>query len=196
MLILSLAVIGLSLVVTGDSFLITFFIVILFHQMFEGIALGSRIATIGTAHDTHAAPAAVAPAYANSDADKTVDVNADSSSDNIIQSAPAGLSMTKKLSLAAAFAFITPIGMAIGLGVLNQFNGNDKSTLIAIGTLDAVSAGILVWVGVVEMLAGDWMTGMHGHKAELADAPLPIVGLGMFGLIAGLVLMSFIGKWA
>jgi zinc transporter 1/2/3 len=106
------------------------------------------------------------------------------------------LSMKKKLGLAALFAFITPIGMAIGIGVLQKFNGNDRSTLIAIGTLDALSAGILVWTGLVEMWAADWMTGSHGHKAELADANMLTVALGGFGLISGMTVMSILGKWA
>lgn len=40
---------GVRLVVAGDTFL-TLFVVILFHQMFEGIALGTRIAQLGQ-HD-------------------------------------------------------------------------------------------------------------------------------------------------
>jgi zinc transporter 1/2/3 len=51
--------------------------------------------------------------------------------------------------MAAAFALISPIGMAIGLGVLHSFNCNTR------GTLDALSAGILVWVGIVDMWARD-----------------------------------------
>lgn len=50
--------------------------------------------------------------------------------------------MHVKLLMAAAFALITPLGMAIGIGVLNKFNGNDPSTIIALGTLDSFSAGI------------------------------------------------------
>lgn len=107
-----------------------------------------------------------------------------------------GLSLRKKMGLASLFAFVTPLGMAIGIGVLQRFNGNDPSTIIAIGTLDALSAGILVWVGVVEMWAGDWMTGSHGRKAELADADPVTVGLAGFGLVGGLVVMSVLGKWA
>ena len=104
--------------------------------------------------------------------------------------------MKKKLGLASLFAFVTPIGMAIGIGVLQKFNGNDKSTIIVIGTLDALSAGILVWVGVVEMWAADWMIGSHGHNAELAEANIATVSLGAFGLIAGMAVMSLLGKWA
>lgn len=184
--------------VSGDSFFLTLFVVILFHQVFEGIALGTRIATIGTDHHATTASAAGAvshdEAHAGSDADKST--AADGSSTQSPVAAPGGLSTKRKLVLASLFAFITPIGMAIGIGVLNQFNGNDKSTLIAIGTLDAFSAGILIWVGVVEMWAGDWMMGHHGHKPELADADLPTVLLGGFGLVSGLILMSLLGKWA
>ena len=46
-------------------------------------------------------------------------------------------SLSTKLVMALMFALITPIGMAIGIGVLNKFNGNDPSTLIALGTLDS-----------------------------------------------------------
>ncbi|KAF5022433.1 hypothetical protein F66182_5518 [Fusarium sp. NRRL 66182] len=188
--------IGLTLVVAGDEYFLTLFVVILFHQMFEGIALGSRIATIGTAADSHV-PTLSSPSQDNAsaqDSDKASPASTETVSTEEI--APVGLSMKKKLGLASLFAFITPIGMAIGIGVLQQFNGNDKSTLIAIGTLDALSAGILVWVGLVEMWAADWMTGGHGHKAELADADLLTTVLAFFGLISGLVLMSLLGKWA
>ena len=136
--------------VAGDSFFITLFIVILFHQMFEGIALGTCIAEL---------PQAAAGTL-------------------------------QKLIMAGTFALITPIGMAIGIGVLNQFIGNSPSTIVAIGTLDALSAGILAWVGIVEMLARDWM---HG---KLLNAGLIRTSSAMFALVCGLVLMSVLGKWA
>ncbi|KAJ5156457.1 hypothetical protein N7492_009260 [Penicillium capsulatum] len=142
--------IGLTLVVAGDSFYKTLLVVIVFHQFFEGLALGARIATL---------PGAIFPS---------------------------------KALMAGAFALITPIGMAIGLGVLNSFNGNEKSTLIALGTLDALSAGILVWVGVVDMWARDWVI----EGGEMLDAKLGRVMAGGFSLVVGLVLMGLLGKWA
>ncbi|KAF2197099.1 zinc/iron transporter [Delitschia confertaspora ATCC 74209] len=142
--------IGLTLVVAGDSFFITLFVVILFHQMFEGIALGTRIAELSAAYIT----------------------------------------LTKKLLMALPFALITSMGMAIGIGVIQQFNGNDPATLIAIGILDAFSSGILIWVGLVEMWAHDWVFG------EMANTSVVETGVGLFSLMAGALIMSVLAKWA
>ena len=142
--------IGLTLVVAGDSFFLTLFAVIVFHQMFEGIALGTCIAGLPSS----------------------------------------SISLLHKLVLATVFAFITPIGMAIGIGALNQFNGNSPGTIVAIGTLDALSAGILAWVGIVEMLARDWMHGLLLH------AWMVRTGIAMTALVSGMVIMSVLGKWA
>lgn len=94
--------------------------------------------------------------------------------------------------MGVAFALITPLGMAIGIGVLNQFNGNDATTLWVIGTLDALSAGVLIWVGLVDMWARDWVI----EGGDMVEAGIGRVSLGGISLVAGLVLMSFLGKWA
>lgn len=138
---------GITLVVAGDSYFVTLFVVIMFHQMFEGIALSSRIAALDT-------------------------------------------KLTKKLIMADVYALVTPVGMAIGIGTLKTFNGNDPSTIIAIGSLDSFSAGILIWTGLVELWAHDWIFG------SLATASLVKTSVAMFSLIAGFILMSVLGKWA
>ncbi|KAJ9634951.1 high-affinity Zn(2+) transporter zrt1 [Coniosporium tulheliwenetii] len=125
--------IGLTLVVAGDSFFLTLFAVIVFHQAFEGIALGTRIAELPSTKNT---------------------------TDSGSHGRPVSLAF--KLCMGLTFALITPIGMGIGIGVLDRFNGSDPATLVAIGTLDALSAGILAWVGLVEMWAHDWL---HGELA-------------------------------
>ncbi|KAJ9658049.1 high-affinity Zn(2+) transporter zrt1 [Coniosporium apollinis] len=153
--------IGLTLVVAGDSFFLTLFAVIVFHQAFEGIALGTRIAELPSAKNT---------------------VDSEYHGPHV--------SLAFKLCMGLAFALITPIGMGIGIGVLDRFNGSDPATLIAIGTLDALSAGILAWVGLVEMWAHDWL---HG---ELAHASVGRAVAGGCSLVGGLALMSLLGKWA
>lgn len=155
--------IGLTLVVSGDSFFKTLFIVIVFHQAFEGIALGARIAELPSASST---------------TDQTTKVIGKP------------VTMTTKIIMGAMFALVTPVGMAIGIGVLDQFNGSDPATLIAIGTLDAVSAGILAWVSLVEMWAADWM---HGPLARASPLTTTVA---IIALMLGMALMSLLGKWA
>jgi solute carrier family 39 (zinc transporter), member 1/2/3 len=194
--------------------------------MFEGIALGTRIASLGfpansnghthgPGHHGHfhgpkqpspstfaeelvAAsdhPAHASPNAANSESDSkspTTENTHTAVTDGTKPSRPVStFPMRKKIMLAAAFAIVTPLGMGIGIGVLQNFNGNDPSTIIAIGTLDALSAGILVWVGVVEMWAHDWMLG-----GEMTTAGPVRTALGMVALVAGMALMSLLGKWA
>ena len=119
-------------------------------------------------------------------------VTREPSSEGTPEKEGASVSFAKKMLMALAFALITPLGMAIGIGVLKQFNGNDPSTLIALGTLDSLSAGILIWVGLVEMLAHDWL--MPG--GELTNAKAGTVGVAGVALVAGMALMSLLGKWA
>ncbi|KAI1497842.1 hypothetical protein F5X99DRAFT_353693 [Biscogniauxia marginata] len=185
--------VGLTLVVAGDSVFITLFVVIVFHQAFEGIALGTRIASMGSTiagGDTAASHVSSETTQAPKPTTESPTVSSSLSSDKVEEDRKS-LSTTKKLIMAGAFAITTPIGMAIGVGVLHRFNGNDPSTIVAIGTLDAFSAGILVWVGVVEMWAGDWTSG-----GELANAGLLVTTMGGVGLVAGMALMSFLGNWA
>lgn len=183
--------VGLTLVVAGDSVFITLFVVIVFHQAFEGIALGTRIASAGRMiidNENNASP------HSRRDSKEMSEISGVEG--NGMRSPNGGgvwkpLGMMKKLAMASAFAVVTPVGMAIGIGVLHQFNGNDPSTVIAIGTLDALSAGILIWVGVVEMWATDWMFG-----GELENAGAGTTLLAGFGLVAGFILMGLLGKWA
>jgi len=142
--------IGLTLVVSSDRFFRTLLIVIVFHQFFEGLALGARIALL---------PGKIFPS---------------------------------KFLMCIAFTLITPIGMAIGLGVLNSFNGNNPSTVLTFGVLDAVSAGILIWVGLVDMWARDWVI----EGGELVSSNVIKTLVAGTSLVLGVILMSILGKWA
>jgi solute carrier family 39 (zinc transporter), member 1/2/3 len=196
--------------VSGDSFLLTLFAVVLFHQMFEGMALGSCIAALGSSSaagsvsgsgsgmSCHSpAPHGTAAATDDYEALPTAEGRQHhglkaAGSGTGIGSGTTKVSTARKLSLAAVFALVTPAGMAIGIGVLDQFNGNDPQTIVAIGVLDALSAGILLWVGIVEMWAADWA--VVGGAMVDAGVAKTVTGLG--ALVAGMVAMSVLGKWA
>ncbi|GAA5853026.1 hypothetical protein JCM8547_004776 [Rhodosporidiobolus lusitaniae] len=142
--------IGVSLGASGGSQWTPLFIAIVFHQMFEGLALGSRIGQLIW---------------------------------------PAG-QWTRKWFMAMAFGLITPIGIGIGMGVHASYNPNSGAALLSIGILDSISAGILIYGGIVEMLYHDFM---HG---QLSSARLPRVGAAILIVLAGSLCMSVLGKWA
>jgi zinc transporter 1/2/3 len=103
-----------------------------------------------------------------------------------------GAIFPSKAFMAVAFALITPTGFAIGLGVLRTFNGDSGGTLIALGTLDALSAGSRVWVGVVDMWARDSVI----EGGETMNAKLGKLFTGGISFISGLVLIGLLRRWA
>jgi zinc transporter 1/2/3 len=51
---------------------------------------------------------------------------------------------------AILFGIMTPIGIAIGLGVRHTYNPDSTTASIVSGILDSLSAGILIYTGLVE----------------------------------------------
>ncbi|EEQ29685.1 low-affinity Zn(2+) transporter zrt2 [Microsporum canis] len=142
--------IGLTLAVAGEEFK-TLFIVLAFHQTFEGLGLGSRLATIPWPNSKRHTP----------------------------------------YLLAVAFGLSTPIAIAIGLGVRHSYPPEGRTTLIVNGIFDSISAGILVYTSLVELMAHEFM-----FSTSMRRAPIQTV-LSAFGLLClGALLMALLGKWA
>ncbi|KAF3923400.1 hypothetical protein ABW21_db0205903 [Orbilia brochopaga] len=109
-------IIGLTLAVTGDEFTILF-IVLVFHQTFEGLALGTRLAVVPFSKARRATPYVMAVAY--------------------------GLS--------------TPLAIAIGLAARKSYTSNSSRAILVQGIFDAVSAGILLYTGLIELMAHEFL---------------------------------------
>ena len=101
----------------------------------------------------------------------------------------AGYSKTKYILLAAAFVVVTPLGVAIGIGVHSSYNGESKAALGTEGVFDSVSAGILIYNGLVDLILPTFAP---------AEVPgkwyLQVAGFG--ALYSGAAIMALIGKWA
>lgn len=52
---------------------------------------------------------------------------------------------------AILYGLTTPLGIAVGLGVRTTYNPESTTASIVSGTLDALSAGILIYTGLVEV---------------------------------------------
>ncbi|BDD55421.1 high-affinity Zn(2+) transporter zrt1 [Monascus purpureus] len=92
--------------------------------------------------------------------------------------------------LCLAYGLTTPISIAIGLGVRTSYAPNSKTAMIVQGVLDAISAGILIYTGLVELLARDFLFDPDRTKSRLRL--LFMVVCMLFG--AGI--MALLGKWA
>ncbi|KAG6021699.1 hypothetical protein E4U41_002424 [Claviceps citrina] len=90
--------------------------------------------------------------------------------------------------LAIGFALSTPVGIAAGIGAKPD---NAATQKLINGIFDSVSAGILMYTGLVELLAHEFMFNPHMRRAPLK------IQLFAFGCVAfGVTIMALLAKWA
>lgn len=93
--------------------------------------------------------------------------------------------------LGLAYGLSIPIAIAIGLAVRRSYPPNGRTTLIVNGVFDSISAGILIYVGLVELLAHEFM-----FTQSMRKAPVRSVLIAFALLCLGAALMALLGKWA
>lgn len=91
--------------------------------------------------------------------------------------------------MACFFAFTTPAGIAIGAAISSFYNANSPLALIFEGTLDAISAGILVYMALVDLIAADFLS-----KRMSCNVKLQVVSY--LALFVGACLMALLAIWA
>ena len=101
----------------------------------------------------------------------------------------ANYSRLKYFLLAAAFVFVTPLGVAIGIAVNSNYNKESKAALGSEGVLDSVSAGILIYNGLCDLIVPTFAAG-EIPKTWWVQA------MGFGSLYTGAAIMALIGKWA
>ena len=88
------------------------------------------------------------------------------------------------------YSLTTPVGIAIGVGINETFNENSQSALIVYGVLDSMSAGILIYDALVNIIMA------HFQSPGYHFASLPFKGAQLFALWLGAAVMAVIGKYA
>uniref|UniRef100_A0A0A9DIP9 Uncharacterized protein n=1 Tax=Arundo donax TaxID=35708 RepID=A0A0A9DIP9_ARUDO len=61
--------------------------------------------------------------------------------------------------MASFFAITTPAGIAAGAGLASFYNPNSPRALVVKGILDSVSAEILIYMSLVDLIAADFLGG-------------------------------------
>ncbi|KAL4920398.1 ZIP zinc transporter-domain-containing protein [Aspergillus aurantiobrunneus] len=142
--------IGMSLSVSVGNEFVILLIAIVFHQTFEGLALGSRIACLDW---------------------------------------PEKAAQPWLMSL--AYGCTTPIGQAIGIATHSLYSPDSEVGLLLVGTMNAISAGLLIFASLVELMSEDFLSDeswrvLRGRSRVMACV---LVFLGAF-------CMSLVGAWA
>ncbi|MCJ1373117.1 hypothetical protein MMC20_004344 [Loxospora ochrophaea] len=143
--------IGMALSVAIGTPFVVLLIAISFHQTFEGLALGSRIAAI-----------TIFPP-----------------------------SSPKPWLMALAYGTTTPIGQAIGLAVHGLYDPAGQTGLLMVGATNAVSSGLLLFAGLVELLAEDFLSDAS-YETLKGKRRLQACG----AVVGGALLMALVGAWA
>ncbi|XP_042454610.1 zinc transporter 7-like [Zingiber officinale] len=91
--------------------------------------------------------------------------------------------------MACFFAITTPAGIAAGAGVASSFNSNSPRALVVEGLLDSVSAGILIYMALVDLIAADLLSRRWNGNARLQVA-------SYVALFVGAGAMSILAIWA
>ncbi|EEF30239.1 zinc/iron transporter, putative [Ricinus communis] len=87
------------------------------------------------------------------------------------------------------FSLTTPIGIAVGIGISHSYNGNAQTALIVEGVFNSASAGILIYMALVDLLAEDFMNPKLQSNLRLQ------LGANL-SLLLGTACMSLLAKWA
>jgi len=142
--------IGMAVSVSTGPPFVVFLVAIAFHQSFEGLALGSRIAAI-----------------------------------NFPTRSP------RPWLMVLAYGTTTPIGQAIGLVVHNLYDPQSAAGLLMVGIMNAISSGLLLFAGLVQLLAEDFLSDKSYGKLKGRKRVEAFVSV-----IAGATLMALVGAWA
>lgn len=91
--------------------------------------------------------------------------------------------------MALFFSLTTPVGIVIGIGISSTYNENGPTALIVEGVFNSSSAGILIYMALVDLLAADFMAPRMQNSGKLQI-------LANVSLLLGAGLMSLLAKWA
>lgn len=91
--------------------------------------------------------------------------------------------------MACFFAITTPAGVGLGTVLARQYNASSARALVVEGILDSVSAGILIYMALVDLIAADFLSHRMSCNFRMQVA-------SYVALFLGAASMSSLAVWA
>lgn len=84
------------------------------------------------------------------------------------------------------FCLIFPIGIGIGIGISDIYNANSPKALIVEGFLLSASAGVLINMALVDLIAADFLNSkmLKSFRLQLGASLALFVGLICMSILA------------
>lgn len=142
-------IIGFTLAVTSDDEFVTLYIVLSFHQMFEGLGFGVRL--FDTVQDNNS---------------------------------------VCNWFFAFIYSIIMPISIAVGLIAKATNNLQPSTTIVVSGIFNSLSSGILIYAGLVDFLAQDFII-----NSDVRNGSFSKLLYAILCILLGLISMSIIEIW-
>ena len=177
-------IIGMTLAVSTEFILLL--VVLTFHQLFEGLGLGTRLAHLQWFERS---PTTAVP--------KPTDIEAGSSSssanddEHVAHTELPTIWASFPWLGAGVYALSTPLGITIGLAVKSTYAPGSATANIIAGVFDSFSSGILLYTGLVELLAHEFL-----FSKTMREKPTGEVVYAGGCVLLGAGLMALLGRWA
>ncbi|GMY34925.1 putative zinc transporter 10 [Fagus crenata] len=84
------------------------------------------------------------------------------------------------------FSVTTPFGIALGIALTKTYKENSSSALITVGILNSSSAGILIYMALVDLLSAEFMAPklQANIKLQIKCYMEALLGVGGISMLA------------
>lgn len=103
----------------------------------------------------------------------------------------AGFGAVKGLCMIVTYALTCPVGVAIGIAVADLYNADSRTAITVQGTLNGVSAGFLLYIALIQLVAEDF------SRVDTQRAQALPLRLAMYAaILGGAAAMCLLAIWA
>jgi zinc transporter 1/2/3 len=96
----------------------------------------------------------------------------------------AGFSRLKSLFMVGLYSLTTPIGIAIGIAISATYDPESKTAHAVQGTLNGVAGGMLLYVGLVQLIGEEFSRQDLNSRLKLGMLASAFLGASLMSMLA------------